>query len=296
MALEATSTPTTSYAVEINPPRFLTNILTVFRRELGEAVTSRWFLLYTLAFAVLGLAVSYISAAGAGGAGLSGYGRTSAGLVNLVLLVAPLMSLTAGAGLIAPDRERGMLAYVLAQPVLRSEVLIGKYAGAAAALASCLCLGLGACAAILSWKGGATRPGALLELAGLSFLLSLAGLSLGTLISVLSRRVAMAMGASVFLWLVLVFVSDLGLMAGTVAFRISIQKLFFVSLLNPMQIFKMWSLYGIEASLDVLGPAGLYATEEYGRQLHWIFAGCMTAWIVFPLLIAATLFSRRASA
>ena len=100
------------------PPSFVRNVATVARRELREAITSRWFLLYTVSFAALGLAVSYVSAVGAGGAGLSGFGRTTAGLINLVLLVVPLMALTAGAGSIASDRERGMLAYLLAQPVL----------------------------------------------------------------------------------------------------------------------------------------------------------------------------------
>ena len=61
------------------PPGVLRNVATVGLRELREAVRSRWFILYTLAFAVLGLGISYVSAAGAGGMGLSGFGRTTAG-------------------------------------------------------------------------------------------------------------------------------------------------------------------------------------------------------------------------
>src|SRR5262245_59673222 len=133
-------------------PCAVVNTLTIARRELREAVGSRWFVLYTIAFTALGLGVSYSSAAGAGGAGLSGFGRTTAGLINLVLLVVPLMALTAGAGAIASDRERGMLAYLLAQPVSRIEVLLGKYIGLGGALLACICLGLGGCAAILAWK------------------------------------------------------------------------------------------------------------------------------------------------
>ena len=80
------------------PPGLVRNVVTVAGRELREAIRSRWFILYTIAFAVLGLGISYVSAVGAGGAGLSGFGRTTAGLINLVLLVVPLMALTVSHG------------------------------------------------------------------------------------------------------------------------------------------------------------------------------------------------------
>ena len=275
------------------PPTAASNILTIGRRELRDAIRSRWFFLYTLAFAVLGLAVSFVSAAGTGGTGLSGFGRTTAGLINLVLLVVPLMALTAGAGSIASDRERGMLSYMFAQPVSRHEVLLGKYAGLAAALLACLTLGIGACALILAWKGLRTSPASILWLTGLSFLLALGMLSLGMLISVLARRTSVAIGTAIFVWLTLVFVTDLALMAGAVALRLRIDELFAISLANPLQVFKMWSLHAVDASLDVLGPAGLFATEEYGPALHVIFAACLAAWIVTPMIIATLALSKR---
>jgi Cu-processing system permease protein len=269
----------------------IVNILTVARREVREAAASRWFILYTLAFAALGLGVAYISAAGSGG--LSSFGRTTAGLINLVLLVVPLMALTAGAGAIASDRERGMLLYVLAQPVRRAEVLLGKYLGLAGALVSCISLGLGCCALILAYRGQATEPRSFLRLAGLSIALALGMLSVGMLISTLARKASVAIGTAVFVWLAFVFVSDLGLMAGTLAFKLRIEDLFIASLINPLQVFKMWSLHAIDATLDVLGPVGLYATEERGSHLSLIFGGAMAAWLVVPLLGALTVFSRR---
>lgn len=268
-------------------------IAIIARRELRDAVTSKWFLLYTLAFAALGLGISFVSAAGTGGTGLASFGRTSAGLINLVLLVVPLMALSAGAASIASDRERGMLAYVLAQPVLRRELLLGKYLGLAGAILACICLGLGLSAALLALKGARTSPQSMLWLAALAFLLALGMLAVGVLISVLSRRASVAVGVAIFAWLTLVFVSDLALMAGAVALRLPIQDLFALSLLNPLQVFKMWSLHAVDANLDVLGPAGLYAAEEFGRTLHLIFAACLAAWIALPLGIALLFMSRR---
>src|SRR5690606_11039622 len=148
--------------------------------------------LYTLAFAVLGLGVSSISSMGSGGMGLSGYGRTAARLINIILLVVPLMALTAGAGSVASDRERGLLAYLLAQPVARVEVVLRKYLGLAGALLACLTLGLGACAGVLAWQGASRGGGNMLWLAGLSFGLALAMLSVGMFVSVLARKASVA--------------------------------------------------------------------------------------------------------
>lgn len=274
-------------------PGALRTIATIARRELRDAVRSKWFLLYTLAFAALGLGVSFVSAAGTGGTGLASFGRTSAGLTNLVLLVVPLMALSSGAATIASDRERGMLAYVLAQPVLRRELLLGKYLGLAGAILACVCLGLGASAIVLALQGAGTNPRSLLWLAGLAQLLALGMLATGMLISVLSRRASVAVGVAIFAWLALVFVSDLALMAGAVALRLPIQDLFALSLLNPLQVFKMWSLHAVDANLDVLGPAGLYAAEEFGPRLHALFGACLLAWIVLPLGLALLVMSRR---
>lgn len=294
MTILATQIPgAASDVVERRPPGVLRNVLTVGWRELRDAVRSRWFVLYTLAFAALGLAVSFVSAAAGGGAGLSGFGRTTAGLINLVLLVVPLMALTSGAASIASDRERGMLQYLLAQPVSRFEVLLGKYVGLAGALLACLCLGLGTCAGILAWQGQATRPEGMLWLAGLSFALALGMLSVGMLISVLARKASVAVGTAVFVWLMLVFVTDLGLMAGALALRLRIEELFALALASPLQVFKMWSLHAVDATLDVLGPAGLYAAEEFGPRLHLMFGACMLAWVVLPLAAASVVLARR---
>lgn len=275
------------------PPGWLRTGWTLALRELREAIASRWFLLYSLAFAGLGLCVSYVSATSLGGAGLAGFGRTSAGLINLVLLVVPLMALTAGAGSVSGDRERGTLSYLLAQPVRRWEVLLAKFAALAVAIAASLCLGFGASALVLALRGSAAQPGPFVMLVAMAGLLALAMLSLGMLISVTCRRTAVATGVAIFVWLALVFGTDLGLMAGAITADLSIEWLFKLAVLSPLQSFKMWSLQSVDASLDVLGPAGLYAQTEYGTSIQWAFAAVLVMWIIAPLLLALSIFNRK---
>ena len=277
----------------LTPRLWIRTVMLLTGRELREALSSRWFLLYSLVFAGLGLCVSYVSATSVGGGGMAGYGRTSAGLINLVLLVVPLMALTAGAGSVSGDCERGTLAYLLTQPIRRWEILLGKFLGLSVAIATAICLGFGASAAILAFQGDHMRPGPFLFLVGISILLSLSMLSIGLLISVTCRRAAVATGVAVFVWLLLVFATDLGLMAGALAANLSIEALFKLATASPLQAFKMWSLQGVEASLDVLGPAGLYAQSEFKSALPWIFATVLSAWVIGPLLIASVIFHRR---
>jgi Cu-processing system permease protein len=113
------------------------------------------------------------------------------------------------------------------------------------------------------------------------------------LVSTLARKASVAVGTAIFLWLTLVFGTDLALMAGTLALRLRIEELLALALLNPLQVYKMWALHAIDATLDVLGPAGLYAHEEYGNRLHFIFSAALAVWIIAPLALAAVIFSRR---
>ena len=268
-------------------------VTTIARKELRDSLRNRWFLLYAAGFTVLALAVSWISLAGSGTWGFAGFGRTAAGLVNLVLLVVPLMALTLGAGSIAGDAERGTLLYVLAQPVNRAEVFAGKYLGLAVALLGALSLGFGVSAGVLAGTGDGAGIASYLALVGMTFVLALAMLSVGFLISVCAGKASIATGVALFAWLTLAFLSDLGLMGSAIAFKLHVSELFRLALVHPLQVFKMAVLGSVHASLDVLGPAGLYATQTWGRALPAIFAASLAAWVVAPLAAAGAIFVRR---
>lgn len=135
--------------------------------------------------------------------------------------------------------------------------------------------------------------GIYLKIVVLAFSLALAMLSVGTLVSVMCKKASTATGAAIFLWLALVFLGDLGLMGSTIAFKLQVADLFQLSLLNPMQVFKMSAIGSINVSLDVLGPAGLYAINTYGARLPLLLAAALGGWIILPLVASLVLFTRR---
>jgi Cu-processing system permease protein len=111
-------------------------------------------------------------------------------------------------------------------------------------------------------------------------------LSVGFLISALTNKAGVAVGIGLFLWLAFVFFGDLGMMGTVIALRVPIDNLFWFSLSNPLQVFKMAAILDIRATLDILGPAGIYAVQEYGDRLFGIFLGVLGLWIVVPAVVA----------
>lgn len=263
-------------------------------KELRDALHNRWFVLYTLAFIGLSLAFSYMSLAGAGIVGFAGFGRTAASLINLVLLIIPLMALTVGAQSLAGEQERNTLTYLLAQPVTRAEVFGGKYVGLTFSLLASLTLGFGISGVVMALnRGGASDPTAYIQLLAQTFLLSLTMLSIGFLVSALTKRAGVAVGIGLFLWLTFVFLGDLGLMGTAITMHTPIEVLFWTSLLNPLQVFKLSAILDINATLDILGPAGIYAVQEYGSSLRWVLLAIMGVWVAVPALVAYAAFLRK---
>jgi Cu-processing system permease protein len=271
----------------------IANVLTLTQKELRDARRNRWFILFSIAFAGLALALAWLALSGVGTYGLAGFGRTGASLINLVLLVIPLMGLTLGAMSLAGERERGTLLYLLTQPISQGELLLGKFVGLGLAILVTLVLGFGLSGLLIAWQGGTTQAGDYLTMVSLAFVLALASLSLGFLISAAVGKSATAVGTALFIWLILVFFGDLGLMGTAIVLRLDINHLFTLALVNPLQLFKMASILAIRSNLEVLGPAGVYAVRTYGSQLQLLLFGLLIAWTAIPLIITYQIFKKK---
>jgi Cu-processing system permease protein len=268
-------------------------VLILAQKELNDARRNRWFLLYALAFAVLSLFLAWLALSGAGSYGVAGFGRTTASLINLILLIVPLMGLTLGALSLAGERESGTLLYLLAQPIDQRELLLGKFIGLALSLVAALGVGFGLTALLIAVRGGGADAGRYAVLLGLASLLAVVSLSLGFLISAAVQRSATAIGVALFLWLLLVFFGDLGIMGSAIVMQLDVGQLLTVALINPLQLFKIAAVLDIRQNLEVLGPAGIYALRSWGSQLMPLLIGLLLAWVVVPLLLSMQLFRRR---
>ncbi|MEZ4220008.1 MAG: ABC transporter permease subunit [Polyangiaceae bacterium] len=246
--------------------------------ELLERTRDRWVLVISLVFAALASAVSlYARSAEAAAASLAG-----PSLVTLVSLVIPLVALVLGHDAVVGERERNTLGLLLSLPVGTLEVVVAKFLGRALALAVAVGLGLGAALAIAP---AMERP-VLFALIVPTLRLGIAFLSLGVLVSSVTKRQITAASMAVTLWFLFVFFYDLGLLGLLVATDGAISQSTIAGLVfaNPA------GLYRIEMMAWFSGPESL---KNMGLTVPLpsaaLSGGLWTAWCVLPPLLSGLL-------
>lgn len=254
-------------------------VLILARRELRETLRRRSLWAYTGAFVVLAGALSLAGTRAAGYAGLGGFGRTSASLVNAILLFVPLLALSAGSASILVDRERGTLSYLLAQPITRADLLLGKALGALAALLASLALAFLAIGVGLAAAGGAT-PAFLLALLLPVLLYATACMALGLLVGSAANTQATATGIAITLWLALTFLGDAAFLLATLALDPTPGTLLGILVANPAQSFKLAAMHALRGDLSDLGALGAYAEHTLGRAAPLVPALALAAWTI----------------
>lgn len=265
---------------------------TVIQKELRDAARSRWLVGFAGTFALMALALSL--AQGQGGVSGQGFTRTTAGLVNLCLLLVPLLALTLGAGAVTGERERGTLASLLAQPISPTGLLLAKYVGLVFSVWGAIALGFGGAGVVL----GLVRPlagiGEYLQFTLLAAGLAATMLSVGMLISVWSDGRLKAFSLAIMVWFVLVLFYDFAAIGVVLSFSASGRGLLGAVLANPVEGARILAVVGLEPDLRVLGPLGAYLVNEVGvRTTVSLLLAALTAWTALPLWIAARVFARQ---
>ncbi len=156
-----------------------------------------------------------------------------------------------------------------------------------------VCLGYGAAAAVAFWFGGSDAIGglpALLRLIWTSVLLGAVFLSLGQMISGLSRRPSAAAGLAIGLWLVAVVLYDLGLLAAIVAddggvFTTRVFPWLLVA--NPADALRIYNLAASDAVGAASGLAGAAQSIALWKPLVSLFV-----WMVLAAGLARLTFGR----
>jgi Cu-processing system permease protein len=265
-------------------------LLLVARQELLLAARARSTQIFAVVFAVLALGVAGSGYVLTGGVGVQDFARTAASLVQLVLLVVPLMALLLGVVTLSGDR--GSMELLFAQPLSRSDILLGKLLGLLAALVGAEAIGFGAAGALIYWKTDEVGLGSyLLLLVGAAVLTAIfLGVAAAIATGAPGRRRTRVLALAVVTWFVaVVFLDLLALGLCTVLPSGTASRVLIVSvLLNPASALRTAELLLLEgtaafgaASLALLrfthGPLG--AALALGTRL--------LVWLVLPVLVAA---------
>lgn len=267
--------------------------LTVARKEVRDAVASKWLVLYAAIFALLALAVAYVGQRNLGTLGFENFSRTTASLLNLCLLLAPLIALTLGSGAIAGERDRGTLTYLLAQPISRWELLLGKFSGLFASIAIATVAGFGLAGVVIAAYASSMDVGTYVLLLGLVLALVAVMTGLGVLTSVVGGTRVQALGLALLVWFVAVLFFDLVLIGMVSSTSLGGPELLVALLANPVEIVRVLAIIHLEPDLEVLGPFGTYLYDEVGTtNATLLLSGALVAWVVAPVWFAIEFFKK----
>ncbi|WP_208296564.1 ABC transporter permease subunit [Massilia sp. CCM 8734] len=254
-------------------------------KEFRDRIRNRWVVAVAVIFALFALAIAYFGASQQGEVGFRSIDVTVASLVSLVIYLVPLIALILGYDAIVGERERGSLELMLSMPITRFEILLGKYCGLSAALASSTVLGFGAgllpLAAELTVRDGYHYAG----FVGSAILMGMAFLSISMLVSVLALDRVRASGVAIGLWFFFVLIFDLLLMGALVLSqgRLSSNAFAALLMLNPADVFRLLNIFSSEQAQSLYG----LATVMPGGLLEpAALLAIMAAWVVIPFLLA----------
>jgi Cu-processing system permease protein len=181
---------------------------------------------------------------------------------------------------------------LLAHPISPTEIYIGVFVGSALAMLAAVAGGFGIAGFVAGIRGAAVQPATFVAIAGLAWLLAVAMIGVGMVVSVLAARSATAMGVALVLWLAFVLFGNLGLMGTSVATGMTERTLFFSATANPVEAFRLSAMSTLGGSLDDLGPVGTYAIDRFGDSVGLVTGAVLVLWAVVPVSIGGLLFRR----
>ena len=274
----------------------MTPVAVIALQEVKNGLRNRWVLAATLLLAVLALSLTLLGSAPTGAVKVSELTVTVVSLASLTVFLVPLIALLLAYDAIVGEAERGTLLLLLAYPVARHQVLLGKFLGHLLILVVATVLGYGAAGLAVGLRG-ATGPAAWAAfgaLLGSSILLGATFLAIGYVLSALVRERAtaggMALGHLVAAGHRLRHRSAWPARGRRWARSSRRACSGRCCLLNPTDAFRLLNLAGFADARLVAGLAGVDA----GAAGHPAAAlGALAAWVLLPLGLAAWLLARR---
>jgi Cu-processing system permease protein len=264
----------------------MTQFRIIAKMELTATARLWWIRLFTVAYALLAVAMAYASGVIGETEPAEGFARLTVAVLPLALMLVPLASLLVVISSVAGSEETGFL---LAQPVSRRHHLLGRWLGQAAAVSTSIIAGFGTGGALVWSASGASDVLRFAVLIAACLLTGLAFLSIATLVVSLTSRRGAAMGVAAFIWFLAVILYDAAMLgialwtSGTAGARV----LFISVFANVIDLVRVLTLL-LAGTPHVLGAAG----ESWLRGLGGTETALLLAtaailfWIIGPLIAA----------
>jgi Cu-processing system permease protein len=275
------------------PPGRLHRVTVVAREEFRRALEGRWLFGFTALLTALVLGLSFFGLAQGREVGFQGFARVTLSLMNLVLFMVPLTGLVLG--VTSMTGGTSALPLLLAQPIGRGEVLLGKLAGVALALTAAQAIAFGGGGLVVAFTAGSEQAVAFAALAGLSIVLGWLTVSAALLLAVLWPDRLKAMSAALLLWLLMVVAYDLAVLGATTLLAgWPLEWVLFPALLvNPVDLARVLTTLAV-GSGALFGPTSAVLMKLFGSHAG-VTLGLATLALetTVPMVLAVAVFRRR---
>lgn len=263
-------------------------------QELTINIRNRWTIIFATVFGALVVSIAYFGMLAEGFSGMQSFTRTSASLLNLVLYIVPLVSLTMGTLSFTGDRASTELLF--SQPLSRAEVLLGKMLGLFLSVSLSTLIGFALAGAVVISTNGFEGLTRYISLVALALLLSLVFLSISMLASVASQRKPRAFGMALFLWFFFVLLYDVLALGGTLLLRGQTANVFlFLSVFgNPVDMVRVGALIILD-NVTIFGAAGAALLRFLGGQMasEALLVAGLLVWISMPLFLSIRIMKKQ---
>lgn len=240
----------------------------VARLEWAELRRSRWALFCGGVYALLAAAFVLVGLRASSVLGFSGMGRVLLSVANALVLVLPLLALTATGQVVNRARDDGTLELLFSHPVRRETYFLAatgvRYAVLVLPLVV-LVVGMGAVAGLAF--GQEIPWGFVGRTLILSASLLLAFVGIGMALSTWVRNPTRATLWVLFVWAAGVALLDFGLIGLMLQWRLNPGTVFLLAALNPVQSARVALLAGLAPDLTILGPVGFFLSTRLGPGL-----------------------------
>ncbi|WP_396613618.1 ABC transporter permease (plasmid) [Haloferax sp. S1W] len=264
---------------------FSGQLLAIAQLAYRLSLRSRWTLALTTLFGLLSLVVVVFGGSGPGAVRIE---AVVVSLASLSTYLVPLAALVFGYDTIVGAEESGWLDMVFALPVSRSRVVLGTFIGRAVTLAAATSVGFGLGGIALFARTGALPWQLYARVLVGAVCLGLAFLALSVLVSTVAAEKTHALGIALLVWVWLVFGYDLAALGLVAGFDLPNVVLSGLVLANPLDIFRVFVLSGINAAGS--GLAAVVADTNLSTPT--LVAGAL-AWVAAPVGVATRLIRRR---
>lgn len=255
------------------------NLFLIAYLDLKESFRAKWFLVYSVVFGGL-IALFFVAGVTQSQVmGFSGLSRLLLMYIQVTIIILPIFILITTVRSIASDRDSNILEYMLSFPVSLKEYYWGKIIGRFITVFLPVFFAM-IFAIIFGVVKGASIPWDILFLySGLLFSLSLSFLGIAFFVSSIVKSAEISLGIAFFIWIFLLAFIDIALISLMLQNRIDEGLIIFISLLNPMEIFRVAAISLFDPELTVMGPVAYYILDTFNQKVFVAFS------IAYPIIL-----------